>query len=75
MLMMVAANDDEPFDRLTTPADVGTMTVTHYADYLAAVPAKRRVERRYERADTGQIVVSSLDDSGAENAASGSGPR
>jgi aminoglycoside N3'-acetyltransferase len=130
MLMMVAANDGEPFDRLSTPADpdngvlaevfrthpgvvvndhpacrfaaigpaaeallqpqplhdyygpgsplerlyemggvvlrlganVDTVTLTHYAEYLAAVPAKRRVERRYQRADAGEIVVSSLDD-------------
>jgi aminoglycoside N3'-acetyltransferase len=44
-------------------ADVDTVTLTHYAEYLAAVPAKRRVERRYERAGAGEIVVSSLDDS------------
>jgi aminoglycoside N3'-acetyltransferase len=130
MLMMVAADDGEPFDRLCTPADpdngvlaevfrthpgvvvndnpacrfaavgpaaaaliepqplhdyygpgsplerlyemggavlrlgasVDTVTLTHYAEYLAEVPAKRRVERRYERADIGEIVVSSLDD-------------
>jgi aminoglycoside N3'-acetyltransferase len=131
MLMMIAANDDEPFDRLSTPADpdngvlaevfrtypgvvvndhpacrfaavgpaaaallepqplhdyygpgaplerlcemggavlrlgasIDTVTLTHYAEYLAAVPAKHRVERRYELAWDGEIVVSSLDDS------------
>jgi len=131
MLMMIAANDGEPFDRLSTPADpdigvlaevfrthpgvvvsdhpacrfaavgptaaallepqplhdyygpgsplerlcemdgavlrlganVHTVTLTHYAEYLAPVPARRRVERRYKLAGAGEIVVSSLDDS------------
>jgi aminoglycoside N3'-acetyltransferase len=131
MLMMIAAHDGEPFDRLTTLADpdngvlaeafrthpgvivndhpacrfaavgpaaaallepqplhdyygpgspldrlcemggavlrlganVDTVTLTHYAENLAAVPAKRRVERRYELAGAGEVVVSSLDDS------------
>lgn len=131
MMMVIAADDDEPFDRLSTPADsdngvlaevfrthpgvvvndhpacrfaavgpataallepqpfhdyygpgsplerlcemggavlrlganVDTVTLTHYAEYLAAVPAKRRVERRYELAGAGEIIVSSLDDS------------
>ena len=131
MVMMIAANDAEPFDRWSTPADrdngvlaevfrthagvvvndhpacrfaavgpatekllepqplhdyygpgsplerlcevggavlrlganVDTVTLTHYAEYLAAVPAKRRVERRYELAGAGEIMVSSLDDS------------
>ena len=44
-------------------ANVDTVTLTHYAEYLARVPAKRRVERRYEWAGAGEIVVSSLDDS------------
>jgi aminoglycoside N3'-acetyltransferase len=43
-------------------ADIDTVTLTHYAEYVAKVPAKRRVERRYERAEGGEIVVSSLDD-------------
>lgn len=132
MMMMIAANDGEPFDSLSTPADpengvlaevfrthhgvvvndhpacrfaavgpdaaallepqplhdyyghgtplerlwemggavlrlgsdVDTVTLTHYAEYLAAVPAKRRVERRYVLAGAGEIVASSLDDSG-----------
>jgi aminoglycoside N3'-acetyltransferase len=131
MLMMIAANDDAPFDRLSTAADpdngvlaevfrthpsvvvndhpacrfaavgpaaatlldpqplddyygpgaplerlckmdgavlrlgadVATVTLTHYAEYLAVVSAKRRVERRYQRAGSGEIVVASLDDS------------
>jgi aminoglycoside N3'-acetyltransferase len=131
MLMMIAATDDEPFDRLSTSADpdngvlaevfrthpgvvvndhpacrfaalgpaaaellepqplhdyygpgsplerlcemggavlrlganVDTVTLTHYAEYLAAVPAKHRVERRYQWAGASVIVVSSLDDS------------
>ncbi len=131
MLMMIAANDGEPFDRLSTPADpdigvlaevfrthhgvmvndhpacrfaavgraapallepqplhdyygpgsplerlcemggavlrlganVDTVTLTHYAEYLAPVPARRRIERHYQLAGAGEIVVSSLDDS------------
>ncbi len=131
MLMMVAADDGEPFDRLTTPADpengvladvfrqhpgvevndhpacrfaawgpaaadllapqplddyygpgsplerltrrggsvlrlgsdVDTVTLTHHAEYLAEVPGKRTVTRRYTRADTGDVDVHSLDDS------------
>lgn len=130
MLMMIAADDDEPFDRLTTEADEDngvlaevfrefpgvevndhpacrfaalgpgaaallapqplndyygpgsplerlsqrggavlrlgsnrdTVTLTHYAEYLAAVPNKRTVRRRYVRADTGPMDIDSLDD-------------
>lgn len=40
-----------------------TVTLTHYAEYLAEVPAKRRVRRRYVRADIGEQWIESLDDS------------
>jgi len=39
-----------------------TVTLTHYAEYLATVPNKRRVRRRYVRADTGELWIESLDD-------------
>lgn len=131
MLMMVAADDDEPFDRLRTAADpengvlaevfrrhpgvevndhpacrfaawgpgtadlldpqplhhyygpgsplerlverggavlrlgadVGTVTLTHHAEYLARLDVKRSVERHYVRLDVGEVVITSLDDS------------
>ncbi len=131
MVMMIAADDDEPFDRLTTEADedngvlaevfrehpgvevndhpacrlaalgpaaadlldpqplhdyygpgspleriyqrqglvlrlgsdIDTVTLAHYAEYRADVSPKRRVSRHYTRADIGDIVVDSLDDS------------
>jgi aminoglycoside N3'-acetyltransferase len=44
-------------------ADEDTVTLTHYAEYLAQVPNKRRVRRRYVRADGREQVVDSLDDS------------
>lgn len=44
-------------------ADADTVTLTHYAEYLADVPDKRTVRRRYERADTGEVEIHSLDDS------------
>jgi aminoglycoside N3'-acetyltransferase len=44
-------------------AKVDTVTLTHYAEYLARTPVKRRVERRYEWAGAGEVVVSGLDDS------------
>lgn len=43
-------------------ADIDTVTATHYAEYLADVPDKRHVSRRYERADTGEQWIDSLDD-------------
>lgn len=43
-------------------ADTDTMTLTHYAEYLAEVPSKVRVRRRYCRADTGEVWIESLDD-------------
>jgi aminoglycoside N3'-acetyltransferase len=43
-------------------ADVDTVTLTHWAEYLAKVPNKRRVRLRYERADIGEQLIESLDD-------------
>lgn len=43
-------------------ADADTVTLTHYAEYLADVPNKRRVRRRYVRADIGEQWIESLDD-------------
>jgi aminoglycoside N3'-acetyltransferase len=43
-------------------AHVDTVTLTHYAEYLADVPDKVRVRRRYVRADTGEVWIESLDD-------------
>lgn len=44
-------------------ANADTVTLTHWAEYLADLPDKRRVRRRYVRADTGQQWIDSLDDS------------
>ena len=43
-------------------AAVDTVTLTHWAEYLARVPNKRRVRRRYERADSGEQWIEGLDD-------------
>jgi aminoglycoside N3'-acetyltransferase len=43
-------------------ANTDTVTLTHYAEYLADVANKVRVRRRYVRADTGELWVESLDD-------------
>jgi aminoglycoside N3'-acetyltransferase len=43
-------------------ADIDTVTLTHFAEYLADIPGKRRVQRRYVRADTGEQWIDSLDD-------------
>jgi aminoglycoside N3'-acetyltransferase len=43
-------------------ADVDTVTLTHWAEYLANIPNKRRVRLRYERADSGEQWIESLDD-------------
>ena len=43
-------------------ADPDTVTLTHYAEYLTDAPNKIRVRRRYERADTGELWIESLDD-------------
>lgn len=44
-------------------ASPDTVTLTHYAEYLAQIPNKRRVQRAYTRADTGSLTIDSLDDS------------
>lgn len=44
-------------------ASVDTVTLTHYAEYCADLPRKRRVRRDYLRADTGLLTIDSLDDS------------
>ncbi|HAA58271.1 MAG TPA: aminoglycoside 3-N-acetyltransferase, partial [Myxococcales bacterium] len=59
-----------PLERLTEchgyvlrlGADVDTVTLTHWAEYVADIPDKRRVRLRYERADTGEQWIESLDD-------------
>lgn len=59
-----------PLERLVTfqgrvlrlGADPDTVTLTHYAEYLADVPDKIRVRRRYVRADVGEVWIESLDD-------------
>jgi aminoglycoside N3'-acetyltransferase len=43
-------------------ADLDTVTLTHWAEYLANVPDKRRVRNRYVRADIGEQWIESLDD-------------
>jgi aminoglycoside N3'-acetyltransferase len=43
-------------------ASPDTVTLTHYAEYLADLPRKNRVRRRYERADSGEVWIESLDD-------------
>ena len=43
-------------------ANPDTVTLTHYAEYLANVPHKIRVRRRYVRADSGELWIESLDD-------------
>jgi aminoglycoside N3'-acetyltransferase len=43
-------------------ANVDTVTLTHYAEYLVSVPNKTRVRRRYMRADIGEQYIESLDD-------------
>jgi aminoglycoside N3'-acetyltransferase len=43
-------------------ANLDTVTLTHYAEYLCDVPNKRRVRRRYVRADIGEQWIDSLDD-------------
>lgn len=43
-------------------ANPDTVTLTHYAEYLADVPDKVRIRRRYVRADTGEVWIESLDD-------------
>lgn len=43
-------------------ADIDTVTLTHWAEYLAQIPYKRLVRRRYIRADIGEQWIESLDD-------------
>jgi aminoglycoside N3'-acetyltransferase len=43
-------------------ANPDTVTLTHYAEYLATVKDKVRVRRRYVRADIGEQWIESLDD-------------
>ena len=43
-------------------ADIDTVTLTHWAEYLAQIPYKRRVRRRYFRLDSGEQWIESLDD-------------
>lgn len=43
-------------------ADTNTVTLTHLAEYLAVLPRKRRVRRRYLRADGRVQWVACLDD-------------
>lgn len=44
-------------------ADENTITLCHWAEYLADIPDKHHVRRRYVRADIGEQWVESLDDS------------
>jgi aminoglycoside N3'-acetyltransferase len=43
-------------------ANVETVTLTHWAEYRARLPDKRRVKLRYVRADIGEQWIDSLDD-------------
>ncbi len=43
-------------------ADLDTVTLTHWAEYIASLPEKRRVRIRYVRADIGEQWIESLDD-------------
>jgi aminoglycoside N3'-acetyltransferase len=43
-------------------AALDTVTLTHWAEYVARVPNKRRARRRYERADSGEQWIEGLDD-------------
>jgi aminoglycoside N3'-acetyltransferase len=43
-------------------ANIDTVTLTHWAEYLAKIPNKRRVRLRYMRADIGEQWIESLDD-------------
>jgi aminoglycoside N3'-acetyltransferase len=38
-------------------ANIDTVTLTHYAEYLAEIPAKRRVRLRYVRANSGSRAL------------------
>jgi aminoglycoside N3'-acetyltransferase len=43
-------------------ANPDTVTLTHYAEYLADVPDKIRARRRYVTAKSGEVWIESLDD-------------
>ncbi len=43
-------------------ADPDTVTLTHWAEYIASVSEKRRVRSRYVRADIGEQWIECLDD-------------
>ena len=43
-------------------ANIDTVTLTHWAEYLANIPNKRRVRLRYLRADSGEQWIESLDE-------------
>ena len=43
-------------------ADIDSLTLTHYAEYRAQLPNKRRVTRTVVRADSGPQHIESLDD-------------
>jgi aminoglycoside 3-N-acetyltransferase len=43
-------------------ANVNTVTLTHWAEYRARLPDKRRAKLRYWRADLGEQWIESLDD-------------
>lgn len=43
-------------------ADTNTMTIAHWAEYLANVPNKKRVSRTYPMKDSEPQVIHSLDD-------------
>jgi aminoglycoside N3'-acetyltransferase len=47
---------------LRLAANIDTVTLTHWAEYKANLSHKRRVRRRYVRADIGEQWVESLDD-------------
>lgn len=44
-------------------ADMDTVTLTHYAEYLANIPNKRRITRKYIHSKYGTQYIESLDDS------------
>jgi aminoglycoside N3'-acetyltransferase len=47
---------------LRLAADPDSTTITHWAEYLADIPDKRRVRARYVRADSGEQWIEGLDD-------------
>ncbi len=53
---------DHGGDILRLGADIDTVTVTHWAEYVADIPDKRHVRVRYVRGDIGEQWIDSLDD-------------